>query len=197
MRWAWGVLGLCLACDGGSTPGESKGSTSTAGSPTSTTNIDGQTSSSSSTTESAPVYTPQFETCRKDCGVAADCCPAGLEPCPSPDYPGNFGCVDGLCVPAPCETDAQCEAQIPGSSCQPVEGVPQCVVLCDEDDGVCAELGSGYTCNALTNEGQLYCRERCDLGTPCLLDTCNPDGVCECTSTDECISGFTCDAEAD
>ncbi len=48
----------------------------------------------------------------------------------------------------------------------------------------------------MTVAGDTYCYERCDLGTPCLLEVCNPEGICECGSNDECVNGFTCDVNA-
>lgn len=198
MRAAWGVLLLCVACDGGSSDGASSSSSGSAQASTSTgtTTIIASTSSEgSSTTEAAPEYAPPLPTCRKECDFAADCCPAGLEPCPTQEFPSNFGCVDGMCVPAPCESDAQCESMTPGSTCHDVDGVAQCVVLCDGDEA-CSGLGSGFACGGTTSDAQSYCRERCDLGTPCVLDTCNPDGVCVCESDDQCINGFTCDVDA-
>jgi len=195
MRAAWGVLLLVVACDSGSsgqdTDTQASSTTAVASSSSSTT---ADASSSSSTGTPGPVYAPEVHTCRKECDFAADCCPADLDNCPALEFPGNFGCVDGMCVPAPCETDDQCEALTPGSTCHDVDGVPQCVVLCQGDDA-CSGLGSGFACGGETTDGQGYCRERCDTGTPCLLEECNPEGICECSNDDQCVNGFTCDAE--
>lgn len=190
-------LGLLVACDSGSDKapsGESStGVVSTSSGSPSSSSSGG--SSSSSTTEAPPSYEPTVPQCRRECDFAADCCPAGLDPCPSLEFPANFGCANGMCVPAPCEDDAQCETLTPGSTCHDVDGVPQCVVVCDADEP-CAALGTGFACGGQTTDGQGYCRERCDQGMPCLLETCNAEGLCECTSDDECINGFTCDVDA-
>src|SRR5690606_36996033 len=119
--------------------------------------------------------------------------PADIENCPSVDFPGNYGCLGGLCVPAPCQNDDQCEAMEAGSTCHDVDGVPQCVVICQDDDA-CAALGTGFACGGETVDGQGYCRERCDTGSPCLLEECNPEGICECSDDDQCVNGFACDA---
>ncbi|MBV1858583.1 MAG: hypothetical protein KUG77_09250 [Nannocystaceae bacterium] len=197
MRAAWcALLLVCVACDGGSSGEDTAAGTSTGsvtGSNSSSSSTGGE--SSSSTGEPGPVYAPEFPTCRRECNFAADCCPAGLDPCPSNEFPANFGCAGGLCVPAPCENDAQCESLTAGSTCHDVDGVPQCVVTCQDDDA-CAAQGTGFACGGETTDGQGYCRERCDVGQPCLLDSCNPDGVCVCESDDHCINGFACDAEA-
>lgn len=193
MRRAAGFLVLlCVACDpDDSGHASDASSTGTVIDPSSS---GAASSSSSSSGEPDSVYAPEVHTCRKECDFAADCCPADLEDCPSPGFPGNFGCVNGLCVPAPCETDAQCEAITPGSTCNDVDGVPQCVILCDSD-APCAPLGSGFACGGETTDGQGYCRERCDIGTPCLLEECNAEGICECANDDQCVSGFSCDAD--
>jgi hypothetical protein len=184
---------LCVACDSNeSEPNPTPSSTGDV--VASSTSTGAASSSSSSTGEPDSVYAPEVHTCRKECDFAADCCPADIENCPAPEYPGNFGCVDGLCVPAPCESDEQCEFVTPGTTCHDVDGVPQCVVICDSDDP-CAALGSGFACGGQTTDGQGYCRERCDLGTPCLLEECNPEGICECSSDSQCVNGFACDAE--
>ncbi len=188
------ALVLCgVGCDSSESTVDTD-ATSAGGASTSTSSTSIIDGTSSSTTEAAPVFTPQFNTCRRECEFAADCCKAGQEPCPSFEYPGNYGCVDGMCVPPVCDSDETCDAWTAGSTCELIEGLPQCVVLCTNDDP-CGALGTGYACGAPTDEGATYCRERCDVGIPCLLDTCNPDGVCECTSTDQCINGFRCDAE--
>ncbi len=190
------LLLLSMACDAGS-EGGTAGSTGAVVASSSSSGSTGEasSSSSSSTGEPGPIYAPPFPTCRRECSFAADCCPAGLDPCPSNEFPANFGCAGGLCVPAPCENDDQCESLTPGSTCHDVDGVPQCVVTC-QDDEPCAALGNGFACGGETTQGQGYCRERCDVGQPCLLDTCNPEGVCVCESDDQCINGFSCDAEA-
>ena len=186
-----------VACDGGSSdPNSEASTTTTAATSSSTSSAESSSSSSSSSGDPGPVYAPEVHTCRKQCDFAADCCPADLDDCPNVEFPGNFGCVDGLCVPAPCETDDQCEALTPGSTCNDVDGVPQCVVICQSDEP-CAALGTGFACGGETVDGQGYCRERCDTGTPCLLEECNPEGICECSSSDQCVNGFACDAEAE
>ena len=197
MRTAWGVLLLvCVACDGGSSDPNADGSSSTTAAATSSSTSAAESSSSSSSTGApGPVYAPQVPTCRKQCDFAADCCPADIEDCPNFEFPGNFGCIDGLCVPAPCETDAQCEALEPGTTCHDVDGVPQCVVICQNDDP-CLPLGTGFACGGETMDGQGFCRERCDTGTPCLLEECNPEGICECNGDDQCVNGFACDVNA-
>ena len=99
-----------------------------------------------------------------------------------------------MCVPPTCLGDAECDAFIPGAVCKPLHGVFQCVVVCD-GEAPCEALGGGFGCGGATDEGQSYCYERCDLGPPCPLDTCNPDGVCVCASTDECVSNYRCDID--
>lgn len=194
MRAYWGVLFLlCVACDSGSSGQDTDEPTSTTSvAPTSSS---GDASSSSSSGPAGPVYAPQVPMCRKECDFAADCCPADQQNCPAPEFPANWGCVDGMCVPAPCEIDEQCEAITPGSTCHDVDGIPQCVVICGGDEA-CAPLGTGFACGGETTDGQGYCRERCDIGMPCLLETCNDEGLCECSDESDCINGFTCDVEA-
>lgn len=196
MRAAWcALLLVCVACDSGASEEETATEASSGAATGSSSTSSSTGGPSSSTGEPGPAYAPELPTCRRECNFAADCCPAGLDPCPSNEFPGNYGCAAGLCVPAPCENDDQCESLTPGSTCHDVDGVPQCVVTCQGDD-TCAGLGTGFACGGETTDGQGYCRERCDQGTPCLLDTCNPDGVCVCESDDQCINGFACDAEA-
>lgn len=196
MRTTWGVLlVLCVACDGGSSEEDTNAAGTTTVVMGTSSGESSSSSSSSSSGEPGPVYAPQVPMCRKQCDFAADCCPADLDNCPNLEFPGNFGCVDGLCVPPPCENDEQCEAIESGTTCHDVDGVPQCVVICG-GDGDCEALGAGFACGGETVDGQGYCRDRCDTGMPCLLEECNAEGLCECSGDDQCINGFACDVNA-
>lgn len=128
--------------------------------------------------------------CKRECDAAFDCCPAGAVACPSPDYPGNYGCEAGLCLPPTCSSDAECEAVTPGATCKTVEGTTQCVVLCESAD-TCT---GNQSCLAVTDDGSPYCRAGCDNGAiVCTTGTCDETtGRCFCEQSGQCIVGFSC-----
>lgn len=167
----------------------STGEATTAAS-TSTSTSSGSTSSS----ETAPAETGPMGpgTCRRECTLPADCCGA-VDPCPTQDYPGNVECSGNLCEPAACANAQECEAAIPGSSCEMVGGFPQCVVLCD-DDGPCGALGADYTCGSPTDGGARYCNRLCTTGAVvCSAGTCDEtSGLCLCEDDSGCVNGFRC-----
>jgi hypothetical protein len=124
--------------------------------------------------------------------LPADCC-GGVDPCPGADYPANVTCEANLCGPATCTSAQQCEGVLPGSTCEPVDGFDQCVVLC-EDDSPCSALGADYTCGTPTDAGDRYCNRLCTTGAVvCSAGTCDEaTGRCLCESDAECVTGFRC-----
>jgi hypothetical protein len=168
-----------------------EGSTSTGG----TTEVDTSSSSSSSSTtddssSSAGPAGPRI--CKRAGEIAATCCPAGQENCPSQAYPGNYGCQDGACVPPLCMNDVECEGETPGTTCHDVDGAPRCVALCDADPMVCDI--AGQSCLGQTDAGSSFCRASCTDGTVfCSGGTICDDasGLCLCEDG-QCPAGFVC-----
>lgn len=92
--------------------------------------------------------------------------------CGHEDCPPNFECDDrGTCVPVSCTGDDQC---LEGSICDVETGTCTETGTC-EPDGTCPE---GYECDAERN-----------TCTPCV------NGVCGCTSNDDCDAGMFCDVD--
>jgi hypothetical protein len=182
------VLAVVLAsCEATEEPGD--GSTSTGTAQSTSTSSSSSSSSESTAAETAPMG-PGL--CRRECMLPNDCC-GGADPCPSMEYPGNVACEGGLCIPATCTSAQQCEAAIPGSTCESVDGFEQCVVLC-EDDAPCAALGADFTCGSPTDGGARYCNRLCTTGAVvCSAGTCDDaTGLCLCESSDQCVTGFRC-----
>ena len=181
------VLALAVglaSCEAAHEPGDA----STGGASSSSSTSSSSSSSSETGAETAPAG-PGL--CRRTCMLPADCCGA-LDPCPGPDYPANVTCDAELCTPATCTTTQQCEAAIPGSSCEMVDGFAQCVVLCN-DDAPCSAVGPDYTCGTPTDGGDLYCNRLCTTGAVVCAGTCDDaTGLCVCESDLECVNGFRC-----
>jgi hypothetical protein len=130
--------------------------------------------------------------CQNDCELPSDCCAPDDPGCPSVVYPGNFGCVDGVCVPPACESDEECENAFPGTTCHRAFGNPQCVRLCDEDPTICDETQTA--CSGMTDAGLAYCRETCNEGgtLQCFTTTCDEaSGLCLC-EPGQCPTGAIC-----
>ena len=175
---------------GTSSTGSEAGSASSSGEGSSSSSGGGSVSgSSSSTGEPAPEGPP---VCTRECELPSDCCGFNEPGCPSAIYPGNYGCVDGACVPPACRDDAECEAVFPGTTCHRVFGHPQCVQLCE---GEASDCGSEDTaCLGQTDDALSFCRESCvDAGTfACPTTTCDEaTGLCLCEPGD-CPTGETC-----
>lgn len=170
------------------TVGASSSSTTAADASTGSSSSGGAAGSSSSTGEPAPEGPP---VCTRDCELPSDCCRPDDPDCPSAIYPGNFGCVNGVCVPPACRSDEECDAVFPGTTCQAIFGHPQCVVVCN-DDTPCE--GDEMACMGQTDDGQGYCRESCvDAGVlACPTTTCDEaTGLCLCELGD-CPTGEIC-----
>lgn len=200
----FGVLSSCTSDTGSGSPTMTSGDESTAGetviapssdgsSSTATDDVSGSTSSSGVVTSSssgapAPEGPP---VCTRDCEFPSDCCRADDPDCPSATYPGNYGCVNGACVPPACRSDEECARVSPGTSCREVFGHPQCVALCDD---VTPCEGDDMACMGQTDDGDGYCRESCvDNGVlACPTTTCDEaTGLCLCELGD-CPTGEIC-----
>lgn len=149
----------------------------------------GAGSTSSTSTGAPPPEGPPV--CTRDCELPSDCCRPDDPDCPSAVYPGNFGCVNGACVPPACRSDDECEGVFAGTTCETIFGHPQCVVACD-GDGQCE--GDDMACVGQTDDGQGYCRESCVDGgvLACPTTTCDEaSGLCLCEPGD-CPTGEIC-----
>ena len=191
-------LGLLCACPGSD---DDVGGSATTGVATTTTGVvpDSSDSGGSSTgliggdetTGEAIQWPPDdgLDLCMRECEGPWDCCPAGSTgQCPG-TYPYNFECLGGYCVPAACESSAECTD---GGSCEIVDGIAQCVHVCT-GDGDCAATPDTPTCGAMTEAGMGYCIEHCEVaGTFCGNTTCDPaSGRCVCEQG-QCIAGWSC-----
>ncbi len=179
----WGTGCANDTSEAAATTGSSTSSSS------STTAASTSSTSTGAATDASSTGTPGPRICKRECQAAFDCCPAGAVNCPNPDYPGNYACVDDICVPPSCTQDAECDAETPGASCALVAGAAQCVVLCSPEDDQCS---GGESCSAMTDEGAAYCHQGCQGGAiDCGSGTCDAvTGLCLCDG--QCIVGFAC-----
>lgn len=170
----------------GTTMGTGEGSTSSGGGTSSSTGV---ADTGSSTGAAGP------SVCRRTCELPSQCCPPGQAGCPSLEYPFNYDCVDGLCVPPTCSSDAECEAALVGTSCHPVGGLPVCVVACDDDPDKCSQPNSGQACVGTADDGAMYCMEPCNSGfVDCGVSVCDEQsGLCVCNDDDQCAFDFGCE----
>jgi hypothetical protein len=200
-RWAWIMIGMmattgCVVLDSDAGEGGSSSSTATAESTVTTAAADSSSGGppvgdGSSSGGEGLVWPPDdgINTCTQECEGPWDCCPASaMDQCPGA-YPFNFACLYGFCVPASCESSAECAE---GESCELVDSVPRCVTVCADDDG-CAATAGTLTCGAMTDEGASYCIDHCAVsGTFCGNATCDPDsGRCVCEAG-QCLAGWSC-----
>lgn len=131
--------------------------------------------------------------CVKGCEVPHDCCPPNTTgTCPSPGYPFNFQCIEGLCVAPPCTGDDDCTNE--GEACRVIRGASRCVVPCDGDDAPCTAVASDLSCSGVADDQSLYCFAHCENpGVFCGNQTCDPaTGECVCTSSGMCQVDWEC-----
>jgi len=131
--------------------------------------------------------------CVRTCELPFDCCPpntTGL--CPSPVFPYNYACIEGLCIATPCASDDECLNE--GEACILVRGTPKCVVPCDGDDAPCTAVDASLTCSGTADDASLYCFEHCENpGVFCGNQTCDAaTGECVCTSSGMCQVDWEC-----
>ena len=182
------ALGLALAwagaCDGDDTGDDAAGTTTVATTSGPSTDADTGSGSSgladSTTGEAVPMGPPK---CTKTCIVPGECCPPGVEGCPSSDYPNNWTCVDDLCVDPQCASDAECG----GGACLTIFGLNSCATPCSED-GDCAVISDIAACAGMADDGQGFCIEPCtEQSITCGNAVCDePSGLCSCTSDTQC-----------
>jgi hypothetical protein len=199
---------LLLACPlagcSDAMPSSETGTTSAAGS--SSGELEGSSSSSSSSSGASAgdgsssttlVWPPDdgISECIRTCEGPFDCCPAqSAGSCPGP-YPWNLECIDGLCVPGQCTTDADCPATAgPAQVCRPVDGLRICVTPCADDPNACVQSDTALACSAMTDEGEAYCFRSCDQPDVfCGSQSCDPQsGRCVCRDGGQCINGWVC-----
>lgn len=184
------------------TPSPQTGTTSSGGSSTSDQGASSTSSSGESTSDSADesstslTWPPDdgLTECIRGCDGPFDCCPAGSEgSCPGP-YPWNLDCIDGLCVPGQCTSDADCPTADPAQACRAVDGLQICVTLCGDDPTVCTQPNTGLACSGATDEGDAYCFESCDSpGVFCGNESCDAEsGRCVCRDGGQCLNGWVC-----
>jgi hypothetical protein len=132
-------------------------------------------------------------TCVRTCEFPADCCPPNTAgSCPSPAFPYNFMCIEGLCVAPPCMADDDCTN--PGEACRVIRGASRCVLPCDGDDATCSAVDMYQTCSGTADDDSLYCLEHCtNPGVFCGNETCDEAiGECLCTSAGQCLVTEEC-----
>lgn len=125
--------------------------------------------------------------CVHTCEFPADCCPPdSAGSCPSPVFPYNFMCIDGLCVAPPCVADSDCVDD--GEACRVIRGASRCVVPCDGDDAPCTAIDEDQTCAGVADDESLYCFAHCTTpGVFCGNELCDEvTGECLCTSVGMC-----------
>jgi hypothetical protein len=193
--WLAGTAGSCGTIESPPETGTTTTSTSSTG------EVDATSSSSGAvptgTDESTSIVWPPDDgitECIRTCDGPFDCCPAGSAgSCPGA-YPWNIDCVDGLCVPGQCESDADCPAAEPPQACRPVDGLRTCVTLCDADPDVCLQPDTGLACSAATDEGESHCFESCDSPNVfCGNQSCDAQsGRCVCRDSGQCLAGWVC-----
>jgi hypothetical protein len=131
--------------------------------------------------------------CVHTCEFPADCCPPNTAgTCPSPAFPYNYICVEGLCVAPPCMADDDClEA---GEACRVIRGFSRCVVPCDGDDAPCMAIDNDQTCSGTADDDSRYCLAHCTTpGVFCGNQTCDEvTGECVCSSVGQCQVEFDC-----
>jgi hypothetical protein len=133
--------------------------------------------SATSTTSSGPDHSY----CAKGCDADADCCPPGASNCPG-DFPNNYSCREGICIPAHCESDANCLI----GTCHEVGGIGTCFNPCSTDED-CSAIPEGG-CDGVADDGVKYCTVPT---APCVDDG-------DCFGTGRCREGVcTCDTDED
>jgi hypothetical protein len=173
------------------------GGSSTSDQGASSTSSSGESTSDSADESSTSLTWPPDDgitQCIRGCDGPFDCCPAGSEgSCPGP-YPWNLDCIDGLCVPGQCTSDADCATADPAQACRAVDGLQICVTLCGDDPTVCTQPNTGLACSGATDEGDAYCFESCDsAGVFCGNGSCDAEsGRCVCRDGGQCLNGWVC-----
>lgn len=128
--------------------------------------------------------------CTRTCEGPWDCCPFGTQgQCPSPGYPFNFDCIEGICVPNGCRSDDDCLEE--NERCLYFDGRPDCVVPC-EDDEVCQALDTDLTCSRQTDEGERFCFAHCETAGCGFLACDETTGRCACESSGQCPVDHEC-----
>lgn len=195
MVWAGALAVAGCAIVDADDDGEVSAGTTTSTRGSSTTTGDGTSSSSGvADTGSSTTGPTGPSVCRRTCELPSQCCPPGQAGCPSLEYPFNYDCVDGLCVPPTCSSDSECEAALAGTSCHPVGGLSICVVACDDDPDKCTQPNSGQACVGTADDGQMYCMEPCNSDfVDCGVSVCDEQsGLCVCENDDQCAFDFGC-----
>ncbi len=166
--------------------------TTTGGSSTTTLTATNPTTLADESSSTGPPPGDGILQCTEVCTVPLDCCLPGTPGCPGA-YPFNVDCVDGVCTRPHCEGDEDCTGDV--ERCLPVRNVATCVTPCAGDgDPACLPLGTSWTCEGTTDEGETYCVERCDApGVFCGNETCDAaTGLCVCTESGDCPSNEEC-----
>ncbi len=125
--------------------------------------------------------------CVHTCEFPADCCPPNTAgQCPSPAFPYNFMCLEGLCVAPPCTSDDACTGA--GEACRVIRGASRCVTPCDGDDAPCTAIAAEQTCAGVADDQTLFCMAHCtSAGVFCGNEICDEaTGECVCTSVGMC-----------
>jgi hypothetical protein len=132
-------------------------------------------------------------TCVRTCEFPSDCCPPNTAgQCPSPAFPYNYMCIEGLCVAPPCTADSDCTTE--GEACRVIRGASRCVVPCDGDDAPCTAIEIYQTCSGVADDESLYCFAHCtNQGVFCGNELCDEaTGECLCTSEGMCQVSEEC-----
>ncbi|MBL4686349.1 MAG: hypothetical protein JKY37_17270 [Nannocystaceae bacterium] len=102
------------------------------------------------------------DVCEKPCEYDSDCCPATVPPrvaCPSNAFPLHAECVQEMCVPDVCATNADCPFPLM-QACSSVAGRALCVYLCGDDDDCTVEFNMpGTSCIGVTDAAGDFCSE--------------------------------------